>query len=268
MTAAISDPPSADIAFDFGAFENADRTVLASTMDRDGFAVIPGAIPPDALAGAVDFVRGEVARRKGEYFSLAGAAPIEGTSLDALGKAPGLQKLLADLAGMKMHRPVAVARPYQVLRVVAGESGRGQSWRFHFDAYAVTAVVPLVIPDEPGGPHGDLVIYPRFRGTRRSVARNIIEKALMQNGPAQRLMSRPGMQRRFGAKTLRIVPGNVYLFWGYQTLHANEPCLPTSLRATALFHVGDPHETSMTTRLVQRWRLRSEARRQKALAGA
>ena len=49
-----------------------------------------------------------------------------------------------------------------------------------------------------------------------------------------RVMARPGSQQRFGAKTLRIVPGNVYLFWGYQTLHANEPCLPTSLRATAL----------------------------------
>lgn len=258
---------STDVKPALADFDAADRARLAAAMDRDGYAVLEGAVPAAEISGAVDFVRGEVARRHGEYFSLNGAAPVADTLMARLGGTASFQKLLADLAALKMEHAVTPAAPYQVLRVVAGRTGLAQSFRFHFDAYAVTALLPLAIPTDVEGPCGDLVIYPGFRGTQRSVARNVIEKAAMQNRFVQRLMAKPGAQRRFGAKTLRMKPGNIYLFWGYQTLHANEPCLPDSLRATALFHVGDPHAASLMTRLIQRLRLRQEARRQKALAG-
>ncbi|MEX3986200.1 hypothetical protein AB4Y45_45920 [Paraburkholderia sp. EG287A] len=44
---------------------------------------------------------------------------------------------------------------------------------------------------------------------------------------------------------MRLTPGNLYSFWGMRSLHANQACLPTSVRSTVLLHFGDPHEGSV-----------------------
>jgi hypothetical protein len=62
-------------------------------------------------------------------------------------------------------------------------------------------------------------------------------------------------------------PGDLYFFWGYQSLHGNEPCYASSVRATALFHFADPHENSALTRAIQAMRRRHESKiRERALA--
>ncbi len=68
-----------------------------------------------------------------------------------------------------------------MLRVLKGRTGRRQAFRFHYDAYVVTAVLPIVIPSQAEGPAGDLVLYPRLRPIRSNYFFNIIEKLLMQN---------------------------------------------------------------------------------------
>jgi hypothetical protein len=81
------------------------------------------------------------------------------------------------------------------------------------------------------------------------VLRKVVEEALFQNRRACTPMAKPGMRRLFGAKLVNIVLGNIYLFWGYRRLQADELCLPSSLRATGLVHAGYRHRNS---RLVQR----------------
>ena len=44
----------------------------------------------------------------------------------------------------------------------------------------------------------------------------------------------------------------MYFFWGYRSIHTNEPCDPDKLRATALFHYGDPHRNSKTRAMIRR----------------
>jgi hypothetical protein len=51
-----------------------------------------------------------------------------------------------------------------------------------------------------------------------------------------------------------MVPGNIDLFWGCRTRHADEPCLTRSLRGTGPFHAGTPHPNSWRTQRVQRMR--------------
>jgi hypothetical protein len=46
-------------------------------------------------------------------------------------------------------------------------------------------------------------------------------------------------------------PGNLYLFWGYRSIHTNEPCDPDKIRATALFHYVDPHIGSRLKRALR-----------------
>ena len=64
----------------------------------------------------------------------------------------------------------------------------------------------------------------------------------MQNRVVGNVMATKLMQRLFKAKVLKLEPGNIYFFRGYQSLHANEPCLPSSLRATALYQFATPRE--------------------------
>ena len=86
----------------------------------------------------------------------------------------------------------------------------------------------------------------------------------MQNRVVRNVTATKLMQRLFKAKVLKMKPGNIYVFRGYQSLHANEPCLPSDLRATALYHFGDPHENNALTVFIQRVRKWREARKARA----
>ena len=50
---------------------------------------------------------------------------------------------------------------------------------------------------------------------------------------------------------IKLKPGNLYLFWGYRSIHTNEPCDPDKTRATALFHYVDPHTDSRLKRALR-----------------
>jgi len=54
-----------------------------------------------------------------------------------------------------------------------------------------------------------------------------------------------------------MVAGNLYLFWGYLSVHANEPCDPDKIRATALFHFGYPHTGTALRRFTGKARVRA-----------
>jgi len=58
-------------------------------------------------------------------------------------------------------------------------------------------------------------------------------------------------------KQIPMVPCNLYFFWGYRTVHANEACDPDKIRATALFHFGDPHANSGLRRFTGRAKSRA-----------
>ncbi|HJE28492.1 MAG TPA: hypothetical protein K8U95_04800, partial [Pseudomonas nitrititolerans] len=77
---------------------------------------------------------------------------------------------------------------------------------------------------------------------------------------SRKLISAAIRHRLLRPQRLQLVPGNLYLFWGYRTLHANEPCDPVSRRATAIFHYGDPHAGSLATRLILKLNQRRAAR--------
>jgi hypothetical protein len=97
-----------------------------------------------------------------------------------------------------------------------------------------------------------LVLFPNLRKVRRSVLFNAAEKVVYQNPLCRRLMGWCIERGWLKPLLLRMKPGNVYFFWGYRSLHANQPCDPAHRRATALFHYGDPHAGSLTTRMILR----------------
>jgi hypothetical protein len=67
---------------------------------------------------------------------------------------------------------------------------------------------------------------------------------LVDNKISQSVLKRVAQSGYFGVKRISLVPGNLYFFWGYRSIHTNELCDPDQLRSTALFHFADPHADS------------------------
>ncbi len=247
-----------------------DRTEIdriVRDMDEQGYAKLADFFPEETVAEARQFVTRELEKHGGEYFSYIGREPVRMSLMGDLGGSTAFRDLLARIYERGTGKPPPRGDLFQVLRVLAGKTGLKQSYQFHYDAYVVTALVPVAIPNEPGEKRGDLIIYPKLRRIRSNAVVNLIEKILLQNPLARRLARSAWMRRLLGAKLLRMKTGDIYFFWGYQSLHGNEPCDATSLRSTALFHFADPHESGAIVTFIQWLRRRHERKiRERALA--
>lgn len=222
---------------------------LAVDMNDQGYAVLEKALAPDVLQELRTYVDEQAARHNNQYFAYHGHGPLAGSRLAATAMSAEFRQHLARLHQQGHGRTAPSEQIFPVLRCVQGHSGLKESNAFHFDATLLTMLVPIFIPDT-GKDRGDLVLFPNLRRVRGSVLVNAVEKAFYQNPLCRRLMGFCIERGWLKPQLLRMVPGNVYFFWGYRSLHANQPCNPAHRRATALFHYGDPHAGSLTTRLI------------------
>ncbi|WP_321962224.1 hypothetical protein [Paraburkholderia sp. J7] len=235
---------------------------LAKAMDDGGVGVLYDIVPPATLAKLRNGVAELVEQNGARYFGFSGAQWISGTCLAPLFEDAGLQALLRQLYVRKMGTPPPSDAILPVMRVLSGEQGIRHSNNFHYDSYAVSILLPVLIPNDPGERAGHLVMFPNLRNARRSAIVNIVEKAIVEKllGKIWRL---PQVQKWLSAKVVTLQPGNLYFIWGLRSLHANQACAPSSIRCTVLFHFGDPHESSVFKGLSHRlhaMRLRRMAR--------
>ena len=213
---------------------------LAREIEANGYARIRGYVPGRDLEAMRAFVRRSVSGADDRYVGFTGPGAVAGSTLDDLAADPSFHDLMARIyeAGTGLKAPPVAF--HQVLRCLTGKAALEHSYYFHYDSYVVTALVPIEIP--ASGLSGDLVMIPGTRPLRRGYARNVIDKLLLDNRLTQWVLKRMllGGSKRF--VRLRPVPGDLYLFWGYRSVHTNEPCDPDKVRATALFHYANPHE--------------------------
>ena len=241
-----------------------DTDALYAEMNRTGIGTLYGAVSPGFIARMREYIDGELRRRGGQYFGLDRADGVERTPLRPLIQHTGLRTTLRELYERAMGTAPPSDRVVPTLRVLAGTVGMRHANLYHYDSYVVTALVPLIIPHGAGEPHGDLVVYPNQRPVRRLVLANVIEKAVMESDLARRLWRMRRVQQALGAFPVPLAPGNIYFFWGMRSLHANEACLPSSVRSTALIHFGDPHEGSALKRISRSLHRRSLRRLQRS----
>lgn len=220
----------------------------AAEIDRKGYAVIENYISPQELDLACAFIEDQAARHEGEYFAIHGIEALNGCIASTMALSVPFKDMLADLYKHQTGRDAApTEQVFPVIRCLQGRSGLRQSHFYHFDATAVTALLPLVIPTE--GEHcGDLIIFPNVRRVGFQALRNVIEKAVLHNTASQKLTALAVRRGWLKPIRLKLVPGNLYLFSGYRSLHANDVCDPAMLRATVLFHFGNPHYESTVAR--------------------
>jgi hypothetical protein len=234
-----------------------DIDALLSEMNRTGVATLRNVIPESFLERMRAYIGEQLERHSGQYFGLDRSDGIEDSPMRPIIRHEGLRATMHALYVRSMGSEPPNDRVVPVLRVLAGSLGVQHAHLYHYDSYVVTALVPIIIPDKPGEPRGHLVMFPNQRRARRPLVANLLEKAVVESAATRPLWRSDWVQRVLRARIVPLAPGNVYLFWGMRSLHANEPCLPTSVRATALLHFGDPHEGSPLKRVSQTLHRRS-----------
>jgi hypothetical protein len=222
---------------------------LVADMNRVGFGVLSGYLEPADLEDLRQFVETAVAAVGGEYVLFTGEETVAGTLLNKLSASPAFVNLLHQVYEQG-YRAAPNQSLYQVLRCLKGKSGLKHALRFHYDSYVVTALLPVIIPSQ--GSPGHLVMAPNWRPVRSSYLFNLLDKIILNNPATQFLLRHAFRSGLLKLKQVPMVPGNLYFFWGYRSVHANEACDPDKIRATALFHFGDPHADSGLRRFTGR----------------
>lgn len=220
-------------------------------LQNDGFCCVENAISVETL----DMFRQEVSRlvtaNGRRFLFLLNPYKQPGSAFRALGLSNNFKKFLLNLSNRESKQDNSDFELLNVLRVVPGDKAAGQSLNFHFDAEVITALVPIDIPEGPPDRSGHLVAIPNFRRIRKFVFLNVLEKALLQNRLAQKLIAYLTLRNGSQKHIYKLIPGNVYFFWGYRTLHANLPLEPSLTRATMLFHFGNPHKNSSIVKFIK-----------------
>ncbi|GLS74665.1 hypothetical protein [Methylobacterium tardum] len=223
---------------------------LALEITSKGYAVVEDYVGPDDLRMAQAFVFDAVTANGGEYIGFAGTQDLGDTFLASLPADPDFVALCRNIYESAIGQPAPDVGFYQILRCLSGGSAKKHSMRFHFDSYILTALIPITVPDH-GNP-GRLAIHPNTRDIRRTYLGNLIDKVLVDNRLSQALFNWAYHRGSKRVVRLSLKPGSLYLFWGYRSLHTNEPCDADAIRATALLHYADPHADSWIKQRLRR----------------
>jgi len=225
---------------------------LAAQLDRTGFVCLDNAVSDDWLADARENVQSRIAELGTTDFCITNSGREPDSPAHRIVSDPTVRSMLETLALSRCDWGVCPDEEiFSVLRVLAGPRRTTPYHAYHYDAAVITMLVPLLIPDAGPGKSGELVVLPNRRPFRRSAVIHIAEKMLAQNW-----LYRNRIKRRVCASPdkylIKLAPGNVYLFWGYRTLHGNVPCAVGTVRATLLLHFGDPNAGSALFSVVRK----------------
>jgi hypothetical protein len=223
---------------------------LSQEIDRDGYGVIQNFLSENEIGPLREFAEATVQASGGEYIGLTNPKALAGTLLSRLQTSVALNNVCQGLTDIRTGELGKTFNIMQIIRFLRGSSGREASARFHYDSYIVTAVLPIAIP--PG--EGNLLLMRSSRPIRHWYLRNVFDKLMIEGKRIQKRLQVLSQSKSELIISIKLKPGDLYLFWGYQSIHTNQPCDPTKLRATAVYHYGDPHLQSTLRAMIRRYR--------------
>lgn len=237
---------------------------VRSDLDRTGLVRLPGIVPPEWLTAARADVDHYLAENGQGEHSLLDHDQWNCPTISELARDERVEAFLHALTPFA-DAPAGDRAGYRqrVLRILDGSAIDSPPFDWHYDANAVTMLVPIVIPDDGSG---HVAMFPDHRPHRRWATLSAAERLLVHN----RLYGRR-LRRRFdrdpGAATLQLKPGEVYLFRGYRALHATLPWPAQTQRVTLLLQYGHPYGAEgRVVRTVRARRNRSRTQRTSARA--
>lgn len=221
---------------------------IAADINRLGYGILSNYVSEEELESARTLALAAVEASGGEYVCFTGPEALAGTVLSELPQSAAFKDLCRRLYEQGTGETAPEVSFYQIFRCLKGATGQSHSYRFHYDSYVLTALLPVAIPE--AGLHGDLLVIPNVRRIRRLYPSNVLDRVLVENKIAQIIFRLAARRRSPKIVAIRLQPCNMYFFWGYRSIHTNEPCDHDKLRATALFHYGDPHQNSQIRALI------------------
>ena len=226
---------------------------ITTQLKNNGFYCLDNALDSETIKDFQDEVLSLLNTKGNKYFSLINPYKNTELKLSLLDKSLNLKNFLVQLAKLGTEKDVSGSEILNVLRVITGKKTESQSFKFHYDATVITALIPILIPKGQFDESGHLLVFKNKREIRTYSIFNIIEKVLLQNYFAQKIFAFIALQN-IEKHLCELKEGNIYFFYGYRTFHANMPVNPNYIRATLLFHFGNPHNSSFLIQAITKIR--------------
>lgn len=227
---------------------------IKNNIEKKGYIELKNFIKKKQLLILRKFVIQKLKENNNQYFFLTSESK-EKTILhksSLFNKTEDLLKKITLQFGKKINKKEKL---YKVLRVVTGKKSKKVSLDYHFDAHLLTLLIPLYIPKRRGSDNGNLVIFKNLRKLTNNIYKNIVQKLFYQSYFFKIFFINTGLIK---GEILNLVPGNVYIFNGFRTLHTNLQINPIDIRATILVHYHDIFINSYLVKKNREIRIRNE----------
>lgn len=236
----------------YASFSDAGIKTLVESINTSGYAVLPGWATDHQLAELRNLVMATVDAAGNGYVALTGQEAVSGSVLHEWGSSAVFIDLCQRIVEIATGRQPVERQLHQVLRCLIGDGGQRESMIFHYDSFVLTTIMPVCMPEETDP--GDLLMLRNHRPLRRNYFFNLIDKMLVDNRWAQRWLKKSYANGDEKFTRIHMLPGDMYLFWGYRSLHTNLPADPNVVRATAVFHYDNLHANSTLASRIRRSR--------------
>jgi len=207
-------------------------------LGRHGLVRLEGVISPEWLTVARQDVDRYLSRYGSGEHSLVDTDCWQCPNIAEFATDERIEAFLHSLMSTpRVARPGYSGYKQRVLRILDGSGLDSPPFDWHYDANAVTMLVPIVMPDDGTG---QLAMFPDRRPHRRLATLSAVERLFVHNKTYGRWL-----RRRFNsdpsAFTVPLTPGDAYVFRGYRALHATLPWPADTLRVTLLLQYGHPY---------------------------
>lgn len=230
----------------------------STALQALGITVFEGLVPPDAI----ERINARIDAERHGWLTAHGGREADTAALFAsmLRENGGFRIAEADACKQAeswteafFHKP-AEDRVLHVIRC-AGRDMQGQSYLKHFDSHALTLLIPLQLA-ETGERNGDLLVYRQQREMISPFAHFLVKTWLVIEHilpfEARRALVHLDL---LAGRCVRVQcrPGNVYVFNGLVTMHANLD-VTIGERRSLIIHHYDPGLAARTRIAAKTWR--------------
>ena len=121
---------------------------------------------------------------------------------------------------------------------------------YHFDAYLITILIPILVPEINLKDKGELIIFPNIRNIHKSMFTNFVVKFFTQNIFFRYLINSSIFKILKKKIILNLNKEKIYIFYGYKTFHGVGKLGKNINRSTLLYHIYNPHNESFLNNLI------------------